>query len=93
VVAACGFDPTREWVSMTGTSMASPYVCGVAALMLGIAPRLTSAQILGIIRTTSTPLAGHDFAWRNDLGFGVIDAEACVDEAAAYQAAQGSSQL
>jgi subtilisin family serine protease len=93
VVAACGFDPTRAWVSMTGTSMASPYVCGVAALMLGTAPRLTSAQILGIIRTTSTPLAGHDFAWRNDLGFGVIDAAACVDEAAAYQAAQGSSQL
>ncbi len=93
VVAARGFDRTRPWIAMTGTSMASPYVCGVAALMLAIAPRLTSAQILGIIRTTSMPLAGHDFAWRNDLGFGVIDAAACVEQAAAHEAARRSSRL
>ncbi|MDP8975472.1 MAG: S8 family serine peptidase [Actinomycetota bacterium] len=93
VVAAGGFDGSRPWIAMTGTSMASPYVCGVAALMLGIAPRLTSAQILGIIRTTSTPLPGHDFAWRNDLGFGVIDAAACVEQAAVYEKARESSRL
>ena len=85
IVAAGAFDRTRPWIEMTGTSMASPYVCGVAALMLGIAPKLTSAQILGITRTTSAPLAGHDFSWRNDLGFGLIDAAACVEEAAAYE--------
>ena len=50
--------------------MASPYVCGVAALMLGIAPRLTSAQIQGIMLSTSGPLAGHEFAWRNDTASG-----------------------
>jgi hypothetical protein len=85
VVAAAGFDRTRQWIEMTGTSMASPYVCGVAALMLGISPRLTSAQIQGIMVTTSGPLAGHDFAWRNDTGFGLIDAAACVEEAAEYE--------
>jgi subtilisin family serine protease len=84
IVAAGAFDRSRPWIEMTGTSMASPYVCGVAALMLGIAPRLTSAQILGIMRSTSAPLAGHDFTWRNDTGFGVIDATACVEEAAVY---------
>lgn len=84
VVAAAGFDRRRPWIEMTGTSMASPYVCGVAALMLAIAPRLTAAQILGIVRSTSAPLAGHDFAWRNDTGFGVIDAGACVEEATRY---------
>ena len=93
VVAARGFDSERPWVAMTGTSMASPYVCGVAALMLAIAPRLTAAQILGIGLTTSTPLAGHDFAWRNDLGFGVIDAAACVDQAAAHRPAGEVSRL
>ena len=62
--------------------MASPYVAGVAALMLAVWPELTSAQILGIMRTTSTPLPGHDFAWRNDTGFGMIDAAACVAEVA-----------
>ena len=90
VVAAGGFDRTRPWIEMTGTSMASPYVCGVAALMLGIAPNLTAAQILGIMRTTSAPLPGHDFAWRNDTGFGAIDAAACIEEAAHLQADDSS---
>ena len=93
VVAARGFDRARPWTEMTGTSMASPHVCGVAALMLGIAPKLTSAQILGIMRTTSTPLAGQDFSWRRDTGFGVIDAAACVEEAAIYEAARKRSRL
>ncbi|HET8758933.1 MAG TPA: S8 family serine peptidase [Solirubrobacteraceae bacterium] len=82
IVAARALDRARPWVEMTGTSMAAPYVCGVAALMLAIAPDLTSAQIQGIVRSTSRPLAGHDFTWRNDTGFGVIDAAACVAEAA-----------
>jgi subtilisin family serine protease len=82
IVAARALDRAQPWVEMTGTSMAAPYVCGVAALMLAIAPDLTSAQIQGIVRSTSRPLAGHDFTWRNDTGFGVIDAAACVEEAA-----------
>jgi hypothetical protein len=88
VVAAGGFDRGRPWIEMTGTSMASPYVCGVAALMLAIAPRLTAAQILGIVRSTSAPLPGHDFAWRNDTGFGLIAAGPCVEEATRYAQAQ-----
>jgi subtilisin family serine protease len=79
VIAASGFDITSQWVQMTGTSMASPYVCGVAALMLAVVPQLTSAQIQGIMRSTSSPLPGQTFGWRNDTGFGVIDAEACLN--------------
>ena len=81
IVAACGFDPDRKWVAMTGTSMASPYVSGVAALMLSLNPSLTAAQIGGIIRRTSQPLPGSSYAWQNDAGFGVIDAQACMREA------------
>lgn len=88
ILAARALDRERPWVSMSGTSMASPYVCGVAALMLGIAPRLTSAQIQGIMRSTSRPLAGHDFTWRKDTGFGVVDPAACVEEAAVYEQAR-----
>jgi hypothetical protein len=36
------------------------------------------------MRSTSAPLAGHDFQWRNDTGFGVIEADDCVTEAANY---------
>jgi hypothetical protein len=64
--------------------MASPYVCGVAALMLRIHPDLTSPQIQGIMRSTSSPLPGHAFGWRNDTGFGVIDAAACVTRTAEF---------
>jgi subtilisin family serine protease len=86
VLAACGFDPRRRWKSMTGTSMASPYVCGVAALMLAANPPLTAAQIQGIMRATATPLIGHDFSWRNDAGFGLINPDGCVKEAVGYKA-------
>ena len=81
IVAACGFDPERAWIAMSGTSMASPYVAGVSALMLSLNPELTAAQISGIIRRTSQPLPGASYAWRNDAGFGVIDAPACLAEA------------
>jgi subtilisin family serine protease len=71
---------------MTGTSMASPYVCGVVALMLAAHPSLTAAQVQGIMRATSTPLIGHNFSWRKDAGFGLVDADRCVEEAAGYNA-------
>jgi subtilisin family serine protease len=67
---------------MTGTSMASPLVTGVAGLMLGIEPNLTAAQIEGILRSTAKPLPGGSYVWINDAGFGVIDPERCLSEAA-----------
>ncbi|HET7728712.1 MAG TPA: S8 family serine peptidase, partial [Usitatibacter sp.] len=83
IVAANGFaEPDAPWVAMTGTSMASPYVCGVVALMLATRPDLTAAQVNGILQRTATPLPGKGFAWQNDAGFGVINAANCVREAA-----------
>jgi len=83
VVAAKGFaGPGDLWVSMTGTSMASPFVAGVAGLMLAAEPKLTAAQIEGIIIRTALPLPGDSFVWRDSAGFGRIDPEACIREAA-----------
>jgi subtilisin family serine protease len=87
IVAARALGGADRWIEMTGTSMASPYVCGVAALMLAIEPKLTATQIQGLILTTSSPLAGHDYAWRNDTGFGLIEAAKCVDVVAKYREA------
>jgi hypothetical protein len=82
IVAAKGFAGAGDpWVSMTGTSMAAPYVAGVAGLMLAAQPGLTAAQIRGVLLRTSTPLPGGDYNWRNDAGFGAIDPKACVAEA------------
>ena len=81
IVAAKGFAGSDDlWVSMSGTSMASPFVAGVAGLMLGIEPKLTAAQIEGIIIRTARPLPGASFEWLNDAGFGRIDPHACLTE-------------
>jgi subtilisin family serine protease len=82
VVAANGFAEAHSpWVRMTGTSMASPHVAGVVGLMLACQPRLTAAQVEGILHRTSRPLPGASFSWANDAGFGRLDAEACLQEA------------
>ncbi len=83
IVAAKGFelDNNNTWISMSGTSMASPYVAGIVGLMLEKEPNLTAAQILGIIQRTARPLPGTDYVWRNDAGFGVIDHHSCLKEA------------
>lgn len=85
IVAANGFfgDGDEPWIAMTGTSMASPYVAGVVGLMLEAEPRLTSAQVAGIIQRTSQPLSGATFDWATDAGYGALNARACVEEAAA----------
>jgi hypothetical protein len=83
IVAAKGFAEGDAWVGMTGTSMASPHVTGLTGLMLAINPRLTGAQIGGIIKRTARPLPGSDFSWRDDAGAGAIDPERCLKEAGA----------
>lgn len=63
--------------------MASPYVAGEVARMLIAEPKMTAAQIGGIIRRTARPLAGAaGFGWKNDAGFGEIDPAACMAEVA-----------
>jgi hypothetical protein len=82
IVAANGFSTDgKRWIGMTGTSMASPYVAGIAGLMLAIEPKLTSAQIEGIVRSTAKPLPGGSYTWVNDAAFGVVDPEACLEQA------------
>ena len=82
VVAAKGFAGADDlWVAMTGTSMACPCVTGVIGLMLAVQPELTAAQIRGILLRTSRPLAGADYNWRNDAGYGVIDPDGAIKDA------------
>src|SRR5688572_9881766 len=84
IVAANGFgDADEPWVSMTGTSMASPYVTGVIGLMMAANRELTAAQCVGILQRTARPLAGASYEWVNDVGFGRLDPEAAIEEAKA----------
>ena len=69
-------------MTMTGTSMASPYVAGVAAYMLARQPNLTASQIAGMMRRTAKPLPGSDYQWQDDAGYGEIQPLACIEEVA-----------
>ena len=62
-----------------GTSMASPHVAGVAALVKAADPTLTNAEIRSILETTAEDLGAS--GWDQYFGYGIVDAYAAVQEA------------
>ncbi|MCQ2297796.1 MAG: S8 family peptidase [Bacteroidales bacterium] len=86
--AALTIDGTKyKWSAMSGTSMSSPAVTGIVALMLQANPDITVDQIREIIFTTArnddkTGSIHAQGAADNSWGWGKIDAMRCV--AAAY---------
>jgi hypothetical protein len=70
------------YLSESGTSLSSPLVAGVAALMLAVNPALTPAQLTGLMEETALDLgpAGHDPSY----GFGRVDAYQAVVAAVGY---------
>lgn len=92
ILAANGFDDDALWIEKTGTSMASPFVAGLVGLMQSAAAKndvkMTAAQVIGMLRRTAAPLPGHSYDWRNDAGFGSVQAEGAIKEALAAGKAQ-----
>ena len=73
----------NTYANLQGTSMASPHVAGVAALILSCNPNLPAAQVGQIIRDTARPLRDNpaDPVPNNNYGYGMVDAKAAVDRA------------
>jgi serine protease AprX len=68
-----------DYASLTGTSMATPVVAGVVALLLQANPSLTPAQVQAILKRTANMVPGHSFATDGfELGAGVVDAAEAV---------------
>lgn len=64
-----------DFASFAGTSMASPHVAGLAALIKSANKNLTPTQIRNILTTTATPLLPND---NNEFGSGIVNAEKAV---------------
>jgi subtilisin family serine protease len=83
-VAAPGVDtrsasPSGGYAVYSGTSMASPHVNGVVALMREACPDLTVEEVIDILYATCTDLGtpGKD----NSYGYGIVDAVEAVNMA------------
>ena len=68
-----GADAVR-YTTMSGTSMATPHVAGVVALMLDANPSLTPGQIRDALRATAKAMN----AAPHEAGAGYVDALAAV---------------
>lgn len=80
---------------MSGTSMATPHVSGVAALVLAANPNLSREEVVRIIEMTAkkiTPNAPNSYTyyqaqnryngtWNQEVGYGLVDAAAAVSYA------------
>lgn len=67
-----------DYASFMGTSMATPHVAGVAALVRAANHSLTPAQVRDVLKSTATALSPND---QNQYGSGLVNAEAAVAKA------------
>lgn len=76
ILSTVSLNGTPTYETMAGTSMASPHIAGVAALMLAANSALTPAQITQMLTSTAYDLgvAGKD----NQYGYGVVNAYRAV---------------
>jgi len=71
-----------NYSSFDGTSMATPHVAGVVALMKSANKALTPKQVKQILMATATPLSPNG---NNELGAGLVNAKLAVEAALRVQ--------
>lgn len=84
-IVSLRYDDNGGYSVKSGTSMATPCVAGVMALMLEANPMLTPVEIDSILEVTAVPLGGYT-SKNNYFGAGRVDAQAAVATAAAMLA-------
>ena len=76
--------PTVEGLrNVAGTSFSAPLVSGVVALMLAVAPNLSSAQVRDLLKSSAKPFPAGSTCLVSGCGAGLLDAPAAVRAALA----------
>ncbi len=75
-IYSLGNRANNEYVYMSGTSMAAPFVSGLAALIVAHTPDLTPDEVRSIIEDSADPLGSE--AFDTDYGYGRVNAEAAL---------------
>lgn len=70
--------PTPGYVTIQGTSMATPFVAGVIALLLEREPTLTPEEVQQRLRVTSHRDHHTGRVWNTGFGWGKLDVDALV---------------
>lgn len=84
--------PNNGTGTKDGTSMATPHVAGVAALILSVNSCLTAKQVRDIIEQTAQKVRTDIYSytttpgkpngtWNNEMGYGLVDAYAAIVKA------------
>lgn len=80
-------DRFNKYAFTHGTSLAAPYVSGIAALILSINPDLTREEVTNIIELTAQKVGNLEYEiqdgrpngkWHEEMGYGLVDAYAAV---------------
>ena len=81
-IISCSNTNSSGYISMDGTSQATPCVTGVVCLMLQKKPYLTPAQICEALETTATKLSETK---SNETGSGCVNAMLALEEIEDYK--------
>lgn len=80
--------PNNSAGTMSGTSMATPHVAGVAALVIAKHPTYTRLQVVSAIEGSARKLSKYSFSnhtgrpngtWNEQVGYGLVDAYAAIN--------------
>lgn len=80
LLGSAGYDPSNYSDWFNGTSCATPYAAGVAALVLSANPSYTPADVRNALRTTAIDITSVESGtgWDRYTGYGMVDANAAV---------------
>ncbi len=71
--------PDNQYAALSGTSMASPHVAALAALIRSVNPLLSNVEVMNIMRNTSVDLG---YPGKDDLfGYGQINVKQALTQA------------